>query len=287
MYVRRIIYGDNTKAHRPTKTSPFSLLLSRTPPESLISARKSISEEFLHLGTKQTKLRIVEKLMRLWLQANSATKTVRALYERLFNRRVRHQLVVLPKGWVYVDKPPVAKRWDAETAAKYPSSLPALKEDGPYQVRRVKTHTMTVDIRGIHNLISINRVTLARTHRGAGLSTESPQDERVDGRADAESRPALDDEDADHPLEYSAKKFVAGRQQDDVTQYRERWYGYKPREGSWDPVEHIPQHFIKRYRDHYRRAAHRGIKKKALLNTQDHRCGQILFRDGCYKQVII
>lgn len=90
-----------------------------------------------------------------------------------------------------------------------------------------------MDIRGIHNVLSIDKVTLAWTHKQAKPATEIPQWEQGDSDTDAEDRPASDDKDADHPQKCAMEKLVSDPQQDGVAQFRVRWYDYAPEEDTW------------------------------------------------------
>lgn len=112
---------------------------------------------------------------------------------------MRYRPAFCAKDWVYDDKKTVVNREEAKSATKDPSRSLVPMKDGPYRVLWVPDHTQTVDIRGIDNVVPTDRVILARTHREAGPAIGISQGERADGNADAEDRPALNDEDANHP----------------------------------------------------------------------------------------
>lgn len=159
---------------------------------------------------------------------------------------MRHRPVFCFEKWVHVDDPHVGARVEAESAARDPSRKQASKKDDRYQVLRVQNHTLTVDIRGIDKVVSIDRFTLTKTHQEAGPATEISQRERADGTAHTENCLVLDDKDGGHPQIYTIEKLVADLQQDEVVQHRVRFYGYAPEKNSWESSKHIFQHFVNR-----------------------------------------
>lgn len=62
---------------------------------------------------------------------------------------------------------------------------------GLYRVFWIQDHTLTMDIEGIHNVLSIDRVILERTHHEAKSAFGITQEEQTDGSAVAENGPAL------------------------------------------------------------------------------------------------
>lgn len=99
--------------------------------------------------------------MRLWSRVDSTANTAKKLSEHHFNKHVRHRSVFRPEDWVYVDELPLVKQGEAESAAKDLSRKLAPKKDNPLRIFKVKDHKLTVNVRGIHNVVSNDRVDLS------------------------------------------------------------------------------------------------------------------------------
>lgn len=73
-----------------------------------------------------------------------------------------------------------------------------------------------MEIGGIHNLLLMNRTTLAITHQVLKETTGFPQTQQTDGSADLENSAVLDDKEAVRPHEYTVTTLVPDRRQDGV-----------------------------------------------------------------------
>lgn len=80
---------------------------------------------------------------------------------------------------VYVKNPSTQKRRLEEQTSKEASSLKLRpKKSGTYRVVRSAPHTVTIDISGLHNVVTVERVTLAQAAREEGQEvTGQGQDE--------------------------------------------------------------------------------------------------------------
>lgn len=109
------------------------------------------------------------------------------------------------------------------------------RKDGSFSVLQIRNHTVTVDVNGIDNVLSIDRIMLAKTAEEALQATKTKRCEDVPFEADN-----IGDE-------YVVKRTV--RHKDDVgeTKYFVRWYGYEHGDDTWEPSHHSPQHFIRHY----------------------------------------
>lgn len=89
-----------------------------------------------------------------------------------------------------VNKPPPKLKQEVNTAAKELSRKLALKKDSLYLVIEMKDHSLTVVARGIHDVVSINKITVVRTSDKAETATGVPHGKQ-------------DYEDADSSKEYT------------------------------------------------------------------------------------
>lgn len=145
----------------------------------------------MKLSPDKAKLKVVERMLRIQGQANRTSKTAQESYARHFGKRVRRYPVFRIGDWVYLDRPPVWKKTAAEKISEAPSRKLAPKKGGPYRVLKVQRHTVTIDLKGIHKIVSIDGVTLATT------ATEVPRtaDETTDQPPYEEVQTSHDDED--------------------------------------------------------------------------------------------
>lgn len=63
---------------------------------------------------------------------------------------------------MYIDKPLIQTKGKAEVATHDLSKKLILTKDGTFSLLQVRDYTVTVDINGTHNVVSIKRTTLAK-----------------------------------------------------------------------------------------------------------------------------
>lgn len=92
-----------------------------------------------------------------------------------------------------------------------------------------------MDVNGIHSVISINRLTLAKTAEEAIRATEVERHDDVPLKASTTG------------YEYVVERIVGYKDNHKGTRYLIRWYGYRSADDTWEPTHHIPQHLIRRH----------------------------------------
>lgn len=140
--------------------------------------------EYSTLSLVQKKLIALEHLELLKKKADRASKKARESHKRYFNKKVQHRLVFRTGEWVYIDKPLNLMKGKTDEATKVPSGKSIPKKDGPFRVIQVKNYTVTVDVNEIHNVVSIDRTTLAKTAKEAVQATKVQRSDDVPWKAD-------------------------------------------------------------------------------------------------------
>lgn len=77
-----------------------------------------------------------------------------------------------------------------------------------------------MDIRWVHEFVSIDKVSLPRMHWKAKSAFFVRKEERANCNDNAEDGSEPDDGETEHPQRYAIKKLVIGSQQDEVLQYK-------------------------------------------------------------------
>lgn len=69
------------------------------------------------------------------------------------------------QNWVYAVKTPSLVKRKTDKATQNASQKPVLKKAAPFGVVPMRKRTVTVDGKGIHSVVPINRITLAKTSK--------------------------------------------------------------------------------------------------------------------------
>lgn len=257
--------------HRTTNESPFSLELSCNPPVPLSLARqRTSSEEYLVCSPSQLKQRIVSRLGEVLHEAVEKASAARLHYKEYFDHRVENPKEHQTKDWAYVNSSPVVRRNRAEESPNKQDLSVKLrpKKAGPYKDIRKTDHTITMDIGGLHKVVFIDQITLARRFDEAeqpeepinGDAQVEQSGELMNGDAQVEQKqvdqPSSSDgltqqnicqEDEPERREYVVQKIIDHMETEDGTVYCVRWCGYKSQDDTWGPAAILPQHFVARY----------------------------------------
>lgn len=89
-----------------------------------------------------------------------------------------------------------------------------------------------MEIDGIHNVVSLHRVSRAKTT------------EEVTPAAALERREDKLSEDENAQNEYVVYDNIRNKMNNGKNRYLVRWYGYSPSDDTWEPPHHIPQQLI-------------------------------------------
>lgn len=156
-------------------------------------------------------------------------------YERPFNKKVRHSPVFRKRGWDYEDKSFSWTKEKNDAATQDPSGKLTPKKTGPVKVLQVRNHTATVNVKEIHNVISIDRITLEKISYKVVQATDFKRHNDV-------PRKSGDTED-----EYVVGHICWYQDNYQETTYLVRKYCYSTADDTWKPSHQIPPRFICRY----------------------------------------
>lgn len=137
----------------------------------------------------------------------------RKSYERFFNEKARYLPVFLTEDRVYLDKPSNWTKEKIDVVMHNPSRNLVFKKDGPFIVLQIRFHTVAVNVNGIHNVVSIDGITLVKTAEVAMGATEVERHDDVKW----EARNTED--------EYVVECIVRQKDNYEGAKYLERWYG--------------------------------------------------------------
>lgn len=105
-YVQPLTYGYVKQNHRTIITSPSSLVLGLEPFGVQVSKKTRTLEVYSKMQPVHAKTRVREILRLLSQQAERASQSAGLLYEKYFNKKVRHPSTLKAGDWVYVHKYP-------------------------------------------------------------------------------------------------------------------------------------------------------------------------------------
>lgn len=89
---------------------------------------------------------------------------------------------------------------------------------------------LTVDVIGIHNLVSLDRVTLEKTGEEVSSSDTPTSSTSLDQGPNKEGSPPQQSAQDIQTREYTVNELADNQQYNGKPQYRVRWYGYAPAE---------------------------------------------------------
>ena len=236
------------QVHRTTGTTPFDLVLTRHPPNIVMSDRPSATPPTIpdtELSTAQLKRHILRRLRQSLAQAQVRTTEAQKRYKADFDQKVQRTLTVKAGDYVFVDRAPGTVEEDDEDAYAQRTKKLLPRSTGPYLVKSTTEDTVTIEQDGLQNVVSIDRVSMAPsgpvTRPRVRDVTADPEGPHTDT--------AEDDNNVAEPdsVEYAIDRIVTHRPDKDGMYYRVRWYGYGPEEDTWEPEHHIPANFVTRY----------------------------------------
>jgi len=175
-YLPALCYAYNRCVHRTTNTTPFDLILSRPPPALG-------SESVLHDGHRRAWSRDQwnKTLMQAYNKANQFLKRMQARYKRDFDKSVRSPNRNLRAGdRVCLD---LSKSSQEQTLLERAKSKLEFKSQGPYTVIANHGHSLDVDINGIPERVSSDRVRPAQQTTAVAQNSTDPTSPDVHGKS--------------------------------------------------------------------------------------------------------
>ena len=217
-YATALTYAYNNHVHRSTGTPPFSLVLSRLPPE--FSLHHSIRSRAR--PTQDQRNDYVKRLDDTMQHAYTRLFSTQARYKRDFDKRIRTIRQRIKRGdYVYLDPT------DGQSKTRKLRS-PAIE---PYRVLRKDDRTYGIDLHGATERINADRVLYAPPPE----NSTAPHEEAT-GRHEknTEGPTYVVDEILDHRKDTQW-----------LLESHVKWYGYN--ETTWESLFSIPEELVSRY----------------------------------------
>ena len=199
-FVHAVTFGYNSTVHRVTGSTPFELVLAKSPSPLNLSA----SETIPHGTTRLEKDRFRERLKALMASATKQMSTAQARYKRNFDRRVNplaEEIKVNDLVFVKRETPTEAEDHEKRNRliAAGDHKLRS-KTVGPYPVTKVTSHNVRIIRDGMEQTISKDRVV-----KCPGPSVQSPTIVE-----DPSTGPTLAPVATDVAIQYPADRHVVG-----------------------------------------------------------------------------
>ncbi|CDF32213.1 unnamed protein product [Chondrus crispus] len=272
-YVQPLTYAYNMQVHKSTGTTPFDLVLTRHPPGISVQAPSSAipSPNGSEPTSAQMKRITLQRVRKILSRAGTKLTHAQAQYKRNFDKAVRTLPSFEVGQEVFLDRPPDFSATPLENEDGHRKLLP--KTTGPYRFIKapVDGDTVTIERNGLLDAVSINRVTKVpqpsipkapSSVRSTPMAippasgTTPPEKASVSRTTrtvsidpDSEVPVHQDPAEAEADTEHAIDRIVAHGEADDGSPlYRVRWFGYSPKEDTWERADNLPENFIRRYR---------------------------------------
>ena len=226
-YVSALTYAYNTHVHRTTKTTPFSLVLSREPPPyAAYHSIRSIRKNGPNDGDSRRNFR-----HRLDVAISNARINLHKMQERYkkdFDKHVHKRTFNLEPGdYVFID-PRNARVPGQEKRNKLQHNLL-----GPYEVLRVNERNVVIQRDDLVETVNVDRVIY--TPSNEATRTRRPQD-------------ATPQDLAEKNLEgdtWLVEKILQHRQKNDTYEFLIKWENDD--RTTWEPRRNIPEELVSHY----------------------------------------
>ncbi len=158
LYVQPLTYAYNTQVHRSTSTSPFSLVLTRHPPSTIVET-VSDNPQNLNLlkSTKTVRDEIVKRMTTMFNKADRRLYMAQQSYKKNYDRNVKYTKVFQPGQYVFIDRPPNQGRTAQQKAENIAQSKLRERVIGPYKIVQVFDNVVVVEDQSFRVPISIDR----------------------------------------------------------------------------------------------------------------------------------
>ena len=132
LYVQPLTYAYNAQVHRSTGTSPFSLVLTRHPPSTVVETIATGTDRLNDIKTTQTvRDEIIKRMSTMFDKTDRRMYMAQQTYKRNYDKSVKQRTQYKVGDYVFIDRPKnqqrtVQERTDASTFPSYahkPSDL--------------------------------------------------------------------------------------------------------------------------------------------------------------------
>ena len=188
-FVQPLTYAYNSQVTRSTGYTPFTLALTRPPPPPAYHSPRSSTAPGVDT--------LRDRISTMTNNAARALHKRQQRYKRTYDRSARESDILEPGTRVYLERPPNSAGTPEEQIANVPRTKLRSKATGPYDVVSATRDTVTINVDGIHDTVSRDRITPAPAQSNANV-------------------PSRDSEVADV---YVVDHIVSSRVRDGVTEY--------------------------------------------------------------------
>jgi len=285
--IQPLTYAYNSQVHRTTNETPFSLVLTRPPPD-IITREDFPRPDENDMNPEEARLKVMKRKQTLVEKAAARSKDQQAKYKHYHDRKVRSPIHVKVGDDVFVNLPPAGGQTPAERLAEEPQGKLRKKTTGTYKVLEVRDTTVRVAKDGIEDTISIDRVTIApppldpttlkpvasdlpettNSTPDVQSSTSPPATSTPDPTESQEAQGlppttlstlppttaerkdednADPDETTQTSAEYVVDRLIARRDTDDGPYYKVRWFNFGKDDDTWEPADNIPANMRHRF----------------------------------------
>jgi len=275
-YLPTLAYAYNRCVHRSTNTTPFELTLTRAPP--------TLGAELLEKEDQQrawSRDHWVQRLTTTYAKAKSSLQRMQNRYKKDFDKAVKspnRKLRAGDKVFLHLEGTSQEETLLGRTRSKLD-----FKSMGPYVVIANNGYTFDIDVDGIPERVSSDRIRPAPPSTVVQQPAEAEDSKAADAGSDeitpkeplksttevgtarkpqdqtAEAIPTKAPESSGKPTsedEYVIDKICEEAEDDDGQPiFRIRWYNFGPKDDTWESEDQIPAPLV---------AAFRKTKKRQL-----------------------
>jgi len=228
-YVSLLVTAYNSRVHSSTGEAPFSFVCPRKlSPVAIERFTQGTGDEAPLSTPRQARENFRKRLDEMIPLVQKSVDKAQARYKRHFGKRVKSRREALRVGdWVFVK------------SHENQGGKLIFKTKGPYQILNTDDRRLTIESTDGIRTINGNHATLA---------PEPPEGDPAWERAlKAWSVPSLPSS-SEKTMEAVFDQFVGqGYDNNGRLMLKVRWFGYGPREDTWEYVEDLPTEKVRQY----------------------------------------
>lgn len=134
-FVQPLTYAYNTQTHRSTGTSPFSLVLSRHPPSSIIETLREDAPALATLkGTREVRNAIIARMSAMFNSTDRRLYMAQKTYKDNYDKHVTRPKVFKVGDFVFVNVPPTEAKTVKQEESNEAKSKLLPRTNGPFEV---------------------------------------------------------------------------------------------------------------------------------------------------------